>query len=104
MGLDLAGKAGYSSRQVAWAAFALAVGLLAMIGYLGYRATKRLVASEQLISRNREIQTLLEDIRSDVLQASNARRGFVITGENVELAGYVTALRDLPAKLERLQE
>lgn len=75
-----------------------------MIGYLGYRATKRLVASEQLISRTREIQTLLEDIRSDVLQASNARRGFVITGENVELAGYVTALRDLPAKLERLQE
>ena len=103
MGLDFTEKAGYSSRQVAWAAFALAVGLLALIGYLGYRATKRLVASEQLISHSREIQTLLEDIRSDVLQASNARRGFVITGDDYELAGYLTAVRELPAKLDRLQ-
>ncbi len=96
-------KPEYSSRQVAWAAFALAVALLAVIGILAYRATRRLVASEQLVSHTREIQTLLEDIRSDVLQASNARRGFVITGMETDLANYSSAVHDLPAKLQRLK-
>lgn len=93
----------YSSRQVAWAAFTLAVALLALIGVLAYRATKRLVASEQLVSRTREIQALLEDIRSDVLEASNSRRGYIITSLEAELAGYTSSARDLPAKLQRLQ-
>jgi PAS domain S-box-containing protein len=96
-------KAEYSSRQVAWAVFALAVALLALIGILAYRATKRLVASEQLVSHTREIQTLLEDISSDVLQASNARRGYIITGSDADLSAYSAAGRDLPGKLKRLQ-
>jgi len=96
-------KTEYSSRQVAWAAFTLAVALLALIGVLAYRATNRLVASEQLVSHTREIQALLEDIRSDVLQASNSRRGYIITGLEGDLAGYSSAVRDLPAKLQRLQ-
>lgn len=93
----------YSTRQVAWAAFILAVALLALIGVLVYRATNRLVASEQLVSHTREIQMLLEDIRSDVLQASNARRGYIITGLEGDLAGYTSSSQDLPAKLQRLQ-
>lgn len=93
----------YSTRQVAWAAFILAVALLALIGVLVYRATNRLVASEQLVSHTREVQTLLEDIRSDVLQASNARRGYIITGLEEDLAGYHTSAQDLPVKLQRLQ-
>jgi len=96
-------KAEYSSRQVAWAVFALAVALLALIGIGAYRATKRLVASEQLVSHTREIQTLLEDISSDVLQASNARRGYIITGSDADLSAYSAAGRDLPGKLKRLQ-
>lgn len=96
-------KTEYSTRQVAWAAFILAVALLALIGVLVYRATNRLVASEQLVSHTREIQTLLEDIRSDVLQASNARRGYIITGLEADLAGYSSSAQDLPAKLQRLQ-
>jgi PAS domain S-box-containing protein len=96
-------KPEYSSRQVAWAAFTLAVALLAVIGALAYRATKRLVASEQLVAHTREIQTLLEDVRSDVLLASNSRRGFIITGLDADLSGYSSAARDLPAKLQRLQ-
>jgi PAS domain S-box-containing protein len=96
-------KTEYSTRQVAWAAFILAVALLALIGALVYRATNRLVASEQLVSHTREIQTLLEDIRSDVLQASNARRGYIITGLEEDLAGYHTSAQDLPVKVQRLQ-
>ncbi|HVO60623.1 MAG TPA: CHASE3 domain-containing protein [Terriglobales bacterium] len=96
-------KTEYSTRQVAWAAFILAVALLALIGVLAYRATNRLVASEQLVSHTREIQTLLEDIRSDVLQASNARRGYIITGLEGDLAGYSSSSQDLPVKLQRLQ-
>ncbi len=103
MGSKLISKSDYSSRQVAWFAFSLAVALLAIIGFLAYRATNRLVASEQLISHTREIQTLLEDIRSDVLQASNARRGFIITGLQDELAAHSAAVADLPGKLQHLK-
>jgi PAS domain S-box-containing protein len=99
----MSAKTEYSTRQVAWAAFILAIALLALIGILVYRATNRLVASEQLVSHTREIQTLLEDIRSDVLQASNARRGYIITGLEADLAGYTSSAQDLPAKLQRLQ-
>jgi PAS domain S-box-containing protein len=96
-------KNDYSTRQVAWAAFILAVALLVLIGVLAYRATNRLVASEQAVSHTREIQTLLEDIRSDVLQASNARRGYIITGLQADLAGYSSSAQDLPPKVQRLQ-
>src|SRR5215472_4811191 len=96
-------KPEYPSRQVAWAVLVLAVALLTIIGLLAYRATKRLVASEQLVSHTREIQTLLEDISSDVLQASNARRGYIITVSDADLSAYSAAGRDLPGKLKRLQ-
>ena len=104
MALNLVAKTGYSSRQLAWAAFSLALAVLALIVGLAYRATRELVASEKLISHTREIQTLLEDIRSDVLQASNARRGYIITGSESDLSGYTAAQQDLPPKFDRLQK
>jgi PAS domain S-box-containing protein len=92
----------YSSRQIAWAAFALAVVLLALIGIVSYRATNKLVASEKLVSHTHEVQTVLEDLRSDLMEVAYARRGYIIISNEEELAGYDLAVRDLPGKLSRL--
>lgn len=102
--LQGSGKVAYSSRQIAWAAFALAVVLLAIIGVLSYRATNKLVASEKLVSHTHEVQNLLEDVESDLVEVAYARRGYIIISSEEELAGYDQAVRDIPGKLNKLRK
>ena len=94
----------YSSRRIAWLSFALAVGLLVAIGVTAYRTTNRLVASEKLISHTHEVQTILEDLRSDTLRAGNSRRGYIITNDESSLRGYYASLREIPHELEQLRQ
>jgi signal transduction histidine kinase len=107
----MAGSAGpkestvrYSLRPIAWAAFVIAVLLLVVIGGIAYRTTNRMVFSERLVSHNREVQQVLEDLRSDSLRASNSRRGFMITREDAMLGGFHAALEDIPEKLNYLRQ
>jgi signal transduction histidine kinase len=93
----------YSLRQIAWAAFVIAVLVLVVIGGIAYRTTKGLVFSERLVSHTREVQQVLEDLRYDSLRASNARRGFIITGKDEQLRGLRAALADIPEKLNQLR-
>lgn len=97
-------KTDYSSRQIAWAVFALAMVVLVLVFLASYRATNRLVASGSWVSHTREVLTLLEDVRSDVVEAAYARRGYIITGQETELAGYYAATQELPPKLSRIKE
>ena len=93
----------YSLRRIAWLAFALAVVLLVGIGVIAYRTTNRLVESERLIAHTHEVQTILEDLRSDTLRAGNSRRGFIITNDESSLRGYYESLREIPQELERMR-
>lgn len=92
-----------SSRQIAWTAFALAVVLLVLIGVAAYRATNKLVVSEKLVSHTHEVQAVLGDIYSDLVEVAYARRGYIIISNEDELAGYDASVRDLPTKLNRLR-
>jgi signal transduction histidine kinase len=94
----------YSLRQIAWAAFVIAVVLLVVIGGGAYRATNRLVASERLVGHTQEVQQVLEDLRSDSLRANNSRRGFIITREDTQLRGFNAASKEIPEKLNRLRQ
>ena len=94
----------YSSRRIAWLSFVLAVGLLVAIGVTAYRTTNRLVASEKLVSHTHEVQTILEDLRSDTLRAGNSRRGYIITNDESSLRGYYASLREIPHELEQLRQ
>lgn len=93
----------YSLRRIAWYAFALAVVLLIGIGVTAYRTTKSLVESERLISHTHEVQTILEDLRSDTLRAGNSRRGFIIASDESLLRGYYASAQEVPVELERLR-
>ena len=93
----------YSLRRIAWLAFALAVVLLIGIGIVAYRTTNSLVESERLIAHTHEVQTILEDLRSDTLRAGNSRRGFIITNDESALRGYYTSVKEIPPELVHLR-
>jgi PAS domain S-box-containing protein len=93
----------YSLRRIAWWAFALAVVMLVAIGIVAYRTTNNLVESERLIAHTHEVQTILEDLRSDTLRATNSRRGFIITNDENALRGYHASVKEIPPEVERLR-
>jgi PAS domain S-box-containing protein len=93
----------YSLRGIAWAAFAIAVILLIGSSVLLFRATKKLTASETLVAHTHEVETVLEDIGSDVFQASNSSRAFVLTGDDSLLQGYRAAINEIPSDLDQLR-
>ena len=93
----------YSLRRIAWLAFALAVVILVAVGIVAYRTTNNLVASERLIAHTHEVQTILEDLRSDTLRAGNSRRGFIITNDESSLRGYYASEKEIPPELGKLR-
>ncbi len=92
-----------SFRQVAWISFVLAVLLLVAIGIFTYRATNSLVVSEKLVAHSHEVQTNLEDLRSSSLRANNARRGYILSGDERMLVAYRASLQDIPGDFKRLR-
>jgi PAS domain S-box-containing protein len=93
----------FSLRGVAWTAFAVAVVLLVGSSIFLLRATHALFDSEALVSHTREVQTVLEDLRSRLFQITNSRRGFVITGDESFLNDYRAAQAQIPTDMDRLR-
>lgn len=93
----------YSLRGIAWTAFAIAVALLIGSSVLLYRATQKLTESDALVAHTHEVETVLEDLGSDVFQASNSGRAFVLTGDGSLLQGYRAAVEEIPNDLNQLQ-
>src|SRR4051794_18930544 len=93
-----------SKRKLAWVAFSIAFALLVVIGAISYGTTKRLVESERLISHTHEVQTYMEDLRSDLIEAGYARRGYLISGDERFVTEYRRAVDDIPSKLSHLKQ
>jgi PAS domain S-box-containing protein len=93
----------FSLRGIAWSAFAVAVVLMVGSSVLLFQATAKLRESDALVGHTHEVQTVLEDLGSEVFQASNSRRAFVITGDESLLAGYRSAIANIPADMARLR-
>lgn len=93
----------FSLRGIAWAAFAVAVILMVGSSILLFRATSKQRESDVLVARTHEVETVLEDLGSEVFQVSNSRRAFVITGNESLLAGYRTAVKNIPDHIAHLR-
>jgi PAS domain S-box-containing protein len=94
----------YSLRGIAWAAFEIAVVLLIGSSVLLYRATKKLTASEALVAHTHEVETVLENLGSDLFQASNSGRAFLLAGDDSLLQSYRSAIKEIPVDLDHLQQ
>ena len=93
----------FSLRGIAWTAFAVAVVLLVGSSVLLFRATAKQRESDSLVAHTHEVQTVLENLSSEVFQASNSRRAFVITGNESLLEGYRSAAANIPEELAHLR-
>src|SRR5215831_10917091 len=94
----------FSLRGVAWTAFAAAVALLVGCSIYLLRATSRFSAGEALVSHTREVQILVENMGSEVFQASNSAEAFVLTGDQAMLAGYNTTIAKIPGDVNHLRQ
>jgi CHASE3 domain sensor protein len=56
------------------------------------------------VAHTHEVETVIEDLGSNVFQASNSRRAFIITGNESLLAGYHSAVENAPKELARLRQ
>ncbi len=92
-----------SLRVVAWTAFAVAVVLLIGSSVLLYRATNRQRTGDSLVAHTHEVETVIEDLGSEVFKASNSRRAFIITGNESLLSGYHSAVENIPEELAHLR-
>src|SRR5713101_3011832 len=93
----------FSLRGIAWTAFAISVVLLVSSSIFLFRATRRLSDSDVLVAHTHEVETALENSGSDVFQATDSRRGFVITGDASMLQNYRSAVEKIPGDLEHLR-
>src|SRR5437764_6553829 len=93
----------FSLRGIAWTAFAVAVVLMVGSSILLVRATNTLRAGDSLVAHTHEVETVLEDLGSEVFQASNARRAFVITGNESLLGDYRVAVQNIPEDIAHLR-
>lgn len=94
----------FSLRGIAWAAFAIAVVLLVGSSIFLLRATHALFDSESLVSHTREVQTVVENLSSQVFQLTNSRRGFAIANDEAFLDDYHAAVALVPGNLARLRK
>ena len=93
----------FSLRVIAWMAFAVAVVLLIGSSVLLYRATTRQRAGDSLVAHTHQVETVIEDLGSEVFKASNSRRAFIITGNESLLGGYHSAVQNIPQGLAHLR-
>jgi PAS domain S-box-containing protein len=93
----------FSLRGIAWTAFAVAVVLMVGSSILLVRAANTLRAGDSLVAHTHEVETVLEDLGSEVFQASNARRAFVITGNESLLGDYRVAVQNIPEDIAHLR-
>jgi signal transduction histidine kinase len=102
-------------RVAARSGFALALVIPLLLGVLSYQINRSLVENQDAILRGQEVQTGLNELLVEVLEAESAARGFVIAGEkyfqdpyyltsqvDVTVALLRTLLSDSPNQLQQL--
>ncbi|MCX7826014.1 MAG: CHASE3 domain-containing protein [Verrucomicrobiae bacterium] len=90
------------SRKMAFG-FALALLILVVMGVVSYRSTIRFAESASEVARSHRIHHLLQAVLADVVSAESEARGYVITENEIHLALYRTAIRDVERDLNELR-
>jgi PAS domain S-box-containing protein len=81
---------------------AVLVFVLALNAFISYRATKRLIRSNDSVEHTRLVELKIQTIRSMVLSAETAQRGYLLTDRGEYLEPYNTASSRLPSHVQQL--
>lgn len=90
-------------RKLELGAFGLAILLLLLVQYLGYRSAEAQVETAGRVDHTRQVLSELDDILIAVLDAESGRRGFALTGDESLLAPYRDAHGRATAHLETVR-
>lgn len=86
------------------AGFSLALGLLAITGYLVYRSSETLVDLHRATQRSQQAVERLEVVYSLVSQAESAQRRYLLTNDSTDLADMQAARSGVRRYIAELQE
>jgi signal transduction histidine kinase len=73
----------------------IALGILGMVLGLGVRSTSSLVNNVVWVDHTHRVIESLNDLARNLSEATNARRGFALTGDALQLEKYARAVREL---------
>ena len=84
-------------------AFAAIFATLVGIGIASYVMSDRFATSEESVIHTHEVIFELKSASADLIEAEDARRGFVMIGDRTLLIDYDEAVHNLPQRLKRLE-
>jgi signal transduction histidine kinase len=82
----------------------LALALLGTTGALGVRSTIALVDGKAWVEHTHQVIESLDELLMGVAEATNARRGFALSGDSGESDDYTHAVQDLVHARSRVRE
>jgi methyl-accepting chemotaxis protein len=86
------------------ASFALALGLLALIGAIAFHGAATLARTSYAVTRAHQVLEHIEALFGELRDAETGQRGFVITGDESYLEPYTSALSTMDGTLRELRE
>jgi PAS domain S-box-containing protein len=93
----------WSIEQKTGAGLAVAGLILLLVAGLSYRSARRFIEASQWVSHTHDVLAELEATASTVADAQTATRGYIITGQEVFLEPYRTAVPEVRVRLDRLK-
>lgn len=93
-----------TAQRRLWSGFATTAMFLIVIAVIGQNESKRISLSEQWVTHTHEVLTTLESITSQLNDAETGQRGYLLTSEETYLKPYLSALKNTPEKLQKLNE
>jgi PAS domain S-box-containing protein len=94
----------FSTGKKVIGVFAFGLAILAVIGWVSYRSTDRLIQLGRDRNRAHLIFEQLQDLFSQLQDAETGQRGFVITGDERYLDPYQSALGTIDQSLRALRQ
>lgn len=84
------------------AAIGVTFGALALLVWVTWRNTARLIEDAHFVDQTKDVISELEGAFSAMKDAETSQRGFLLTGEDVYLDPYWAATTELPRRLDRI--
>src|SRR5262245_59603351 len=91
------------SRSIAGAAVVVSSIVLVAAGLVAHRAIEQLSATSDAVLRAKEIEVDYERLFSTIRDAETGQRGYLLTNDELYLAPYERALRELQHRLETVE-
>jgi PAS domain S-box-containing protein len=82
----------------------IALAILVVNALVSYRAARRLIDNDRLVSHTHEVLAQLETTLSTITDAEAAQRGYLLTGDDSHLAPYTAAVSQIGSDVSHLKD